>query len=301
MQNRKKFSVLIGLVLLVVVITGCESSQDLVTYTGDRPIRGDVTGTVVESFTDPSEPIADARITRSDSNTITTTESDGSYRLEGVKNNTEITVVQEGYESESRTIEIENDGSVIERDFSLYKEDSSDSEDNDNTDDTTEDSDEEIVEQDINILLELTWDGGPEDLDAHLLVPATEQNPEGFHVYFDDQGSLSSYPYSNLDQDILTYEKDQPETIKIENSYEGTYIYYVKNYSLHDAEDGEEIADISESGAQVRIREEGTWTTYDVPTDSEGMHWNLFEIVVNADGSYEVNVINELTDNEPTN
>ena len=294
MINLKR-TALIGMVLMLTfVITACSSSSDIVTFTGDRPVRGEVSGTVVETFSDDN-PVDDARITRSDNNTVTYSETNGNYRLDGVNNNTEITVTRDGYEPVSRTVEIEEDGQVLSLNFRLYKEYS---EDNDEADDDSDNENEEsLVETDL--LFELSWQGGAEDLDAHLLVPDTEDsNQDGYHIYYQDRGSLNNFPYAQLDQDILTYENGEPETIRIERLHEGSYIYFVKNFSMYDAEDGEEVPEISDSGAMVRVRENGEWEEYEVPTDENGMHWLLFEIIVDEDG-YEIIEKNEFTDEEP--
>lgn len=294
MINLKR-TALIGMVLMLTfVITACSSSSDIVTFTGDRPVRGEVSGTVIETFSD-NDPVEEASIIRSDSNTVTYSGADGYYRLDGVDNNTEITVSRDGYESVSRTIEIEEDGQVHNLNFRLYKEYS---EDNDEAnDDSNNENEESLVETDL--LFELSWQGGAEDLDAHLLVPDNEDsNQEGYHIYYQDRGSLNNFPYAQLDQDILTYENGEPETIRIERLHEGSYIYFVKNFSMYDAEDGEEVPEISDSGAMVRVRENGEWEEYEVPTDENGMHWLLFEIIVDEDG-YEIIEKNEFTDEEP--
>ena len=294
MINLKR-TALIGMVLMLTfVITACSSSSDIVTFTGDRPVRGEVSGTVVETFSDDN-PVDDARITRSDNNTVTYSETNGNYRLDGVNNNTEITVTRDGYEPVSRTVEIEEDGQVLSLNFRLYKEYSEDNDEAD--DDSNNENEESLVETDL--LFELSWQGGAEDLDAHLLVPDNEDsNQEGYHIYYQDRGSLNNFPYAQLDQDILTYENGEPETIRIERLHEGSYIYFVKNFSMYDAEDGEEVPEISDSGAMVRVRENGEWEEYEVPTDENGMHWLLFEIIVDEDG-YEIIEKNEFTDEEP--
>ncbi len=292
MINLKR-TALIGMVLMLAfVITACSSSSDIFTFTGERPVRGEVSGTVIETFSDET-PIEGVRVT--DGNSVTSSEANGTYVLYGVNNEAEISVSRDGYESVSRTVEIEEDGQVHNLNFRLYKEYS---EDNDEAnDDSNNENEESLVETDL--LFELSWQGGAEDLDAHLLVPDNEDsNQEGYHIYYQDRGSLNNFPYAQLDQDILTYENGEPETIRIERLHEGSYIYFVKNFSMYDAEDGEEVPEISDSGAMVRVRENGEWEEYEVPTDENGMHWLLFEIIVDEDG-YEIIEKNEFTDEEP--
>ncbi|MFW6382300.1 MAG: hypothetical protein ACOCZZ_02295, partial [Bacillota bacterium] len=110
-----KKSILISLLLfLPFIITSCSSSQDMVTFTGDRPVRGEVSGTVVETFSDEN-PVEGARIKADDE--IVSSGADGSYTLQGIDNNTEISVSKDGYEPESRTIEFEEDGDEIDQNF----------------------------------------------------------------------------------------------------------------------------------------------------------------------------------------
>ena len=297
MINLKR-TALIGMVLMLTfVITACSSSSDIVTFTGDRPVRGEVSGTVIETFSD-NDPVEEASIIRSDSNTVTYSGADGYYRLDGVDNNTEITVSRDGYESVSRTIEIEEDGQVHNLNFRLYKEYSEDNNESDDENDEN-DYDDGVSFIETDLLIELSWQGGAEDLDAHLKVPDFDNlDQEGYHIYYQDRGNLSSYPYAELDQDILTYENGEPETIRIENLSTGSYIYYVKNFSMYDADDQEGFPEISESGAKVSVRENGEWTEYNVPEDQAGMYWHLFEIVVDENG-YEIIKINEFTNEEP--
>lgn len=305
MKFLKRSALIVMILIIPFIMTSCSSSQDAVTFTGDRPVRGEVSGTVVETFNDDT-PIEEARIVRTDSNTVTYSESDGSYRLDGVDNNTEITVTSEGYESESRTVEVEEDGEVLSQNFRLnkeYSDNNDESDDSDNEEDNSEDG-TSFIETDL--LIELSWKKGAEDLDAHLIVPdRNAPDQEGYHIYYDDQGSpidnngnFIEYPYAGLDKDILTYDKDSPERIKIGKLNEGSYIYYIKNFSMYDADDGDEIPEISESNATVRIRENGEWEEYNVPDGQDGMYWYLFEIKVDEDG-YNINEVNEFTDEEP--
>ncbi|MFN2362867.1 MAG: hypothetical protein ABR596_01110 [Halarsenatibacteraceae bacterium] len=295
MKLLKKSFLVILILMVTFIITSCSSSQDIVTFTGDRPVRGEVSGTVVETFNDDN-PVEGVSIKADDE--IVSSGADGSYTLHGVDDNTEITVSKDGYESVSKTIEIEEDGDLISQDFRInkdYSEDNNESDDSDNEENGSEDE-TNLIETEL--LIELSWLEGAEDLDAHLIVPDRD-NPDqkGYHIYYDDQGSLNDYPDAALDKDILTYEKEVPERIKIEKLSEGRYTYFIKIFSMFDAEedDEEEIPEISESEAMVRIRENGEWAEYNVPESETGMYWHLFEIEVNEDG-YEIKVINEITD-----
>lgn len=273
MKKIKKYGLLLMVLFILFVITGCTSSSDFFTFTGDRPARGDVRGTIEERSIEDN-PIEGASIRVEDSNMITHSDSDGSYILTGVNNNSVISVAIDGYESESRTVVIEDDGDEDNIDFRLNK--------------AYED-----------FIFELTWQKGPEDLDAHLIVPADPNNSEqdSYNIYYQDQGNDSEYPNAFLDRDVLTYDNDhdKPEVITIKELYQGRYTYFIKNFSMFEAEDEEEISEISESGAMVKVRENGEWTQYNVPEDQAGMYWLLFEIEVTEDG-YEIIEINEITD-----
>ena len=273
MRNIKKIVFSIMVIFVVFAITGCSSSSDIVTFTGDRPVRGEVSGTVEERSSEDN-PLEGASIRVEDSNNIVHSEPDGSYSLTGVDNNSVISVAIDGYEPELRTVEFTENEQEYNLDFRLNK-----------------------VSDDI--IFELTWQTGPEDLDAHLIVPApdnTEQ--EGYHIYYQDQGNDSEYPDAFLDRDVLTYEKDKPEVITINELYEGRYIYFIKNFSMYDSDNREDVPEISDSEAMVRVRENGEWTEYEAPTDENGMHWHLFDIIVDENG-YEIDYINEFTDDEP--
>ena len=302
MINLKR-TALIGMVLMLAfVITACSSSSDIVTFTGDRPVRGEVSGTVVETFSDET-PIEGVRLT--DGNSVTSSEADGTYVLYGVNNEAEISVSRDGYDSESMTIVVEEDGDVITQNFRLNKKYSEDNDELDDSDNEENNSEDETTLVEIDLLIELRWQKGAEDLDAHLLVPDPENSEqEGYHIYYDNQGSaiddngnFIEYPYAGLDQDILTYHDGLPERIKIEKLYEGRYIYFVKNFTMYVAEDGEEIPEISDSEAMVIVRENGERTEYK-PENQTGMYWYLFEIKVDEDG-YEIIGKNEITDEEP--
>ena len=295
MINLKR-TALIGMVLMLTfVITACSSSSDIVTFTGDRPVRGEVSGEVVDTFED--SPIEGAGIT--DGNSTTRSGDDGSYVLYGVYDGAEISVEREGFESDSRIIEIEKDNDELKDiDFSLYQEYSDDNDESDDQDQNDNENEDILIS--VDLIFELSWQEGAEDLDAHLLVPDQENSEqEGYHIYYPDEnrGTLNDYPYALLNDDIRNYDEEKPETIKIEKLYEGRYIYFVKNFSEDDADGGEEVPEISDSEAMVRVRENGEWTEYK-PENQTGMHWLLFEIIVDEDG-YDIEYINEFTDDEP--
>ena len=89
----------------------------------------------------------------------------------------------------------------------------------------------------------LNWGANPYDLDSHLLTPYTNSfffsGPH--HVYFANRGSTNSPPFANLDVDVTF--GFGPETITITSFTNGTYDYYIYNFS--------QDAPIAGSGATV--------------------------------------------------
>ncbi|MCS5646916.1 MAG: hypothetical protein NZ838_12405, partial [Candidatus Marinimicrobia bacterium] len=73
----------------------------------------------------------------------------------------------------------------------------------------------------------LNWGETPHDLDSHLLTPIIGGST--YHVYYSSVGSYAEAPYAKLDTDDT--DGYGPETITINQSFAGTYIYYIKNFN----------------------------------------------------------------------
>jgi len=113
------------------------------------------------------------------------------------------------------------------------------------------------------IRIVLTWSGDasdPPDLDSHLYTPNISGSTH--HVYYADRGSDVAAPYATLDVD----DRDGagPETITIQDSYDGTYEYRVHHYPA--------VAPVADTGnlwrsdAVVRVYDSaGLRYTFNVP------------------------------------
>lgn len=136
-----------------------------------------------------------------------------------------------------------------------------------------------------SIRIVLSWGLYPDDLDAHLTGPYSDESR--FHIYY-------SYPETddgnaNLDvDDISSY---GPETITINDFNDGTYRYSVFNFDDQSMAGLEAIFD---SPAKVEVyTSNGLVNTFYPPatTGSEGNTWCVFEIIVD-DGEYTIEPVN---------
>jgi hypothetical protein len=74
------------------------------------------------------------------------------------------------------------------------------------------------IDYDYKPKLTLTWGATPPDLDNHLWLPTSNQ----YHVYYGTKGSLTAFPWANLDVDDSN--GYGPENIVIAKPYNGTYV-----------------------------------------------------------------------------
>lgn len=133
---------------------------------------------------------------------------------------------------------------------------------------------------DTAVSIKLSWGGSPSDLDSYLVGPG------GVKVYFADKGSLTAFPFSQLDVDDTS--SFGPEVITIFNFPEaGTYLYSVNNFS------GTFVPGITDSPARIELNVNSTITLFTPPAgEGANVTWNVFEFVVAADGSFVVNPVN---------
>ena len=129
--------------------------------------------------------------------------------------------------------------------------------------------------------IRLTWGGAPSDLDSHLYIP------NGYHVHwpFANHGSLVISPYAELDLDDVT--GFGPENITVVRWMQGTYQYFVHNYSETFT------PGMTGSPALVELIQNGGTTTY-VPPAGEGanLYWHVFNVTVNTDCTVSIVPIN---------
>jgi len=127
----------------------------------------------------------------------------------------------------------------------------------------------------------LSWGASPSDLDSHL------RTPYGTKIYYGNRGSATAPPYALLDVDDTN--GYGPETVTIYQFREGTYHYFIYNYSGSPA--------ITTSNAVVKIyAADGTTRSVDVPTSGTGRYW----YVATVDGSTgRVTIINRIQEGQP--
>ncbi len=129
------------------------------------------------------------------------------------------------------------------------------------------------VLEDGELRIVLTWGEYPRDLDSHLVGPA----PDGstFHTYFSNkQYRYDGQLYDNLDVDDTT--SYGPETTSVYVGLDGTYTFYVYNYTDRGSTD---FSSLATSGAQVRLYIAGRSDpiVYNVPNE-RGTLWTVFSV-----------------------
>lgn len=161
-----------------------------------------------------------------------------------------------------------------------------------------------------NIRVVLSWGEIPSDLDSHMTGPSTSSADGKFHTYYSRQGYLmesnyytndidDSYDY-NVALDIDDVSSYGPETTTIYSPVNGTYNFYVHNYSDKNSTTS---ASLRNSQATVRIYDATNRliAQYSVPTDGEySTIWHVFSISYN-DGTWSAPVAVNSMINTPTN
>jgi PKD repeat protein/uncharacterized protein YfaP (DUF2135 family) len=136
-----------------------------------------------------------------------------------------------------------------------------------------------LVDADLRFVL--NWSAIPRDLDSHM------KTPDGFEVYYGSRGNAIEAPFVTLDHDITS--GYGPETITLVNRINGTYHYYIYNYSAE--------ADITTSLAVVQIYDrQGLLESLEIPVTGEGRYWHVADV----DGATgRIDIINRIQDIAP--
>lgn len=115
----------------------------------------------------------------------------------------------------------------------------------------------------------LSWGNLPPDLDSHFVLPS------GVHLSYTNLGSLQAPTYANLDVDDTS--SFGPEVVTVTRLMQGTYQYWVHNYS------GTFNPGITASPARVELNRGGVITAF-TPAAGEGSNlwWHVFDLVVDA-------------------
>lgn len=126
------------------------------------------------------------------------------------------------------------------------------------------------------IRIVLTWNELPRDEDSHLLGPTPDNH--SFHTYYGDpQTRYNNELYADLDHDDTT--SYGPETTTIRKRVNGTYQFFVHNYSRGGS--------LRDSGAKVEIYSGSSSTPVKIyhitPGEGNELYWYVFDMVVNGD------------------
>lgn len=136
----------------------------------------------------------------------------------------------------------------------------------------------------------LSWGSAPTDLDLYAFVPT---GSGCYTVSWTDMGSETAPPYTFLDvDDTSSY---GPETITIKQQMNGTYQFWVDNFS--------EAPDITTSAAEVRLYNGANLVrTFSVPPMPEGnLGWHVFDLVPTTGQLVEVNTLEPVVAGSCTN
>ena len=137
------------------------------------------------------------------------------------------------------------------------------------------------------IRMVLNWGENPSDLDSHLKTP--QINGQRYHIMYSNRGSSNSNPFVTLDVDDT--DGYGPETITIKQTFSGTYLYYIYQYSS--------TGNFSESGASIQIFNSPNCDgeRIQIPIEGSGRYWYVCDI--NGDDG-TINVINRVQNSEPS-
>lgn len=141
------------------------------------------------------------------------------------------------------------------------------------------------------VQITLSWGADPRDLDSHLA--ARLKGNVTFHVYYVAQGSLSEFPYAELDTDAQ--HGFGPEVTSISRMQEGTYRFSVRHYAG--------VGNISTSTAEVNVVIPDTGIYRFTPPGgqpSDTTIWRIFDIVVDSNGRLTLNTINDYKEGDDT-
>lgn len=132
----------------------------------------------------------------------------------------------------------------------------------------------------------LTWGENPSDLDTHLI------GPNGYHIWYANQGSLSSAPFASLDvDDTSSYGPEVLTALSFPEA--GTYHYSIYHFSGSST--------ITASPARVELTLNGGTTVFTPPSGQiDERWWNVFDIVVAEDGTMSITRVDTWSDTEPS-
>ncbi|AQQ53345.1 hypothetical protein B0X71_09810 [Planococcus lenghuensis] len=134
----------------------------------------------------------------------------------------------------------------------------------------------QLNENEMRIVLE--WGASPRDLDSHLIGESASGGQ--FHISYSNKKYYENGQlHAELDlDDVSSY---GPETvtingIKISNNENGTYQYYVHDYTNRYTSGSNAL---SNSDAKVKVYTSSGYTEYTVPQSRIGTTWSVFKMV----------------------
>ncbi|QTD46965.1 carboxypeptidase regulatory-like domain-containing protein [Ottowia testudinis] len=142
-----------------------------------------------------------------------------------------------------------------------------------------------LESQASGVSVKLTWGASPSDVDSHLVAP------DGSHIYFGSQGSLTQAPFANLDVDDIT--SYGPEVVTIRRLMIGTYTYGLRNYS------GSFNPGMTGSPVRVELNYAGRSQVFGPPAGevTNSTDWlTLFNLTVDARCNISVTPVNRWSD-----
>jgi hypothetical protein len=136
--------------------------------------------------------------------------------------------------------------------------------------------------------MRLTWGASPSDIDSHL------RTPDGSHVYFSSQGSLTSGPFASLDVDDTT--GFGPEVTTIRRPKVGIYRFYLHNFSRTFT------PGMTGSPTRVELNYAGRPVVFTPPAgEGTALYWHLFDLQIAPNCTMTLYRYNRWRADEPQN
>lgn len=133
----------------------------------------------------------------------------------------------------------------------------------------------------------MSWGASPNILDSYLHGPTSSSGTFTVKYYNRSGGGAT------LDRDAT--KGYGPETITFTELNEGTYTYWINDYSNGSGNSSTTSTKLAESGANVTVYDSsGIIKQYKVPVGG-GTKWNVFTITVDSAGAYTINDVNTLS------
>lgn len=236
------------------VILIADSGAEVSNYIHGK-VRNALTGSSIEGVTVRLRPGWDnkngtlATVIETGTDAVTVTDSNGQYSLEVLEGCYTAEFIKEGY--------ITGYANVICT----------------NMNDADQDAVLTPVLSDDEYRVVLTWSSTPRDLDSHISGPLS--TGDRFHVYYRNMSASDNGEIvAKLDLDDMS--SYGPETITLKKTQAGVYKYAVHDYTNSSSTSSTAL---SMSGAKVELYRGNTLiATYNVPINTTGTVWNVFEI-----------------------